>query len=57
MEQTSLPSHIRVTEEFYTLVADVEYQWDKQEEIEVKNIGTTMTFLLNPLKALHPHAT
>ena len=57
MEQTSLPSHIRVTEDFYNLVADADNQWDRQEEIEMKNMGTTMTFLLNPLKALHHHAS
>ena len=53
MEQASLPSHIRVTEEFHQLVADVENDWDKFEEIEMKNMGTMGTYLLNPLKCLH----
>ncbi len=52
MEQASLPSHIRVTEDFYQLVADVEYSWNKYEEIEMKNMGTMGTYLLNPLKSL-----
>lgn len=53
MEQTSLPSHIRVTKDFYDLVADVEDQWEACEEIEIKNMGTVDTYLLNPLKTLH----
>ncbi|KAL7517256.1 hypothetical protein ACHAWX_002192 [Stephanocyclus meneghinianus] len=53
MEQASLPSHIRVTEDFHRLVADVENGWNKYEEIEMKNMGTMGTYLLNPLKSLH----
>jgi hypothetical protein len=53
MEQASLPSHIRVTEKFHQLVADVENDWDKFEEIEIKNMGTMGTYLLNPTKSLH----
>ncbi|KAL3790097.1 hypothetical protein HJC23_013608 [Cyclotella cryptica] len=53
MEQASRPSHIRVTEEFHQLVADVEKDWGEYEEIEMKNMGTMGTYILNPLKSLH----
>ena len=54
MEQTCVPNHVRVTKDFYDLVAaDTENQWDKCEDIEMKNMGTMTTYLLNPLQTLH----
>lgn len=52
MEQTSLPSHIRVTKDFYDLVAGVEDRWGTREEIEIKNMGSVDTYLLDPLNTL-----
>ena len=48
MEQTSLPSKIRVTENFHDLVGDYETGWEGREMIEVKNMGEVVTYLLNP---------
>jgi hypothetical protein len=53
MEQTSLPSHIRVTKDFHDLVADAKDKWGACEEIESKNMGTVDTYLLDPLKSLN----
>lgn len=48
MEQTSLPSKIRVTKDFHDLVGDYETGWEGSEMIEVKNMGQVVTYLLNP---------
>ena len=48
MEQTSLPSKIRVTKDFHDLVGDYETGWEGREMIEVKNMGEVVTYLLNP---------
>ena len=49
MEQTSLPSKIRVTKDFYDLVSDIETDWEEHNETSVKNMGKIDTYLLNPL--------
>ena len=46
MERTSLPSKIRVTENFHDLVGDYEAGWEDREMIEVKNMGEVVTYLL-----------
>ena len=49
MEQTSLPSKIRVTKDFHDLVSDVETVWEEHNVISVKNMGEIDTYLFNPL--------
>jgi len=49
MEQTSLPSMIRTTREFYDLVGDAEENWLKKEVIQLKNMGEVSTYLLDPI--------
>lgn len=55
MEQTCLPSRIRVTKEFFDLLPNSEAEeWEQKETISVKNMGEVETYLLNPLaKAEH----
>lgn len=48
MEQTSLPSCIRVTKDFHDLVGDHEMGWTAKEVIELKNMGHAETYLLDP---------
>ncbi|KAL7550307.1 hypothetical protein ACHAWF_013547 [Thalassiosira exigua] len=50
MEQTSLPSRIRVTKDFYDLLPEPEIEeWQGKEVISVKNMGEVETYLLDPL--------
>ena len=49
MEQTSLPSKIRVTKDFYDLVSGIETDWEEHDVFFVKNMGEIDTYLLNPL--------
>lgn len=49
MEQTCKPNMIRVSEEFWRLVANVEDGWDEYEVITMKNIGDVGTYILDPL--------
>ncbi|KAL7534322.1 hypothetical protein ACHAXR_005794, partial [Thalassiosira sp. AJA248-18] len=48
MEQTCLPSRIRVTKDFFDLLPESE-EWEQKETIAVKNMGEVETYLLNPL--------
>jgi hypothetical protein len=49
MEQTSLPSRIRVTEDVYKLVSDDEEDFaGEYKVITVKNMGEVGTWLLDP---------
>ena len=50
MEQTSLPSMIRVTKDYHDLVGDYETGWEDSEMIDVKNMGGVVTYLLNPVE-------
>jgi hypothetical protein len=50
MEQTSRPSHIRVTEDFHDLVGENETGWFQKETIAIKNMGTVDSYLLDPLQ-------
>lgn len=50
MEQTSRPNMIRATEEFRSLVADAEDDWDEYEVIQMKNMGAIGTYILDPLR-------
>jgi hypothetical protein len=52
MEQTSQPSHIRVTEDFHALIGDNEKGWLGKETIPIKNMGTVDTYLLDPDRSL-----
>ncbi len=48
MEQTCQPDKIRVTKDFYEMVADVEgNDWGEFSMISVKNMGEVGTYLLN----------
>lgn len=50
MEQTSQPDKIRVTKDFYEMVADVEdNDWEEFSTISVKNMGEVGTYLLKVL--------
>jgi len=50
MEQTSQPDKIRVTTDFYEMVADVEgNEWEEFSTISVKNMGEVGTYLLKVL--------
>mmetsp|Transcript_29057 Transcript_29057/g.60439 ORF Transcript_29057/g.60439 Transcript_29057/m.60439 type:complete len:978 (-) Transcript_29057:154-3087(-) len=50
MEQTSQPDKIRVTTNFYEMVADVEgNEWEEFSTISVKNMGEVGTYLLKVL--------
>ena len=49
MEQAGKPNQIRVSEAFHSLVSDVE-GWDEYEMVEMKNMGVTGTYLLDPLR-------
>ncbi len=50
MEQTSFPSKIRVTEDFYDLVSDnFENIWSERSVITVKNMGEVGTYVLSVL--------
>ena len=48
MEQTCLPSRIRVTKDFFDLLPKTK-EWQQKERIAVKNMGEVDTYLLNPL--------
>lgn len=49
MEQTCLPSMIRVTRDFFDLLSNHEdEEWQEKEVISVKNMGKVETYLLNP---------
>ena len=49
MEQTCLPSRIRVTKEFFDRLSKPENVQEK-EVISVKNMGEVETYLINPLQ-------
>ncbi|KAL7497935.1 hypothetical protein ACHAWT_009444 [Skeletonema menzelii] len=49
MEQAGKPNKIRVSEAFHSLVPDVE-GWGEFEMVQMKNMGETGTFLLDPLR-------
>lgn len=50
MEQTSFPSKIRVTEDFYDLVSDDKQNiWSDRSVITVKNMGEVGTYVLSVL--------
>ncbi|KAL3795342.1 hypothetical protein HJC23_009515 [Cyclotella cryptica] len=50
MEQTCKPNMIRVSEEFWRLVANVEDGWDEYEVVTMKNMGDVGTYILDPLE-------
>ena len=51
MEQTCLPSRIRITKDFFDLLPNCETTAVEGEQvISAKNIGDVQTFLLNPLQ-------
>jgi class 3 adenylate cyclase len=53
MEQTCLPSRIRVTKDFFDLLPDTESETvEAKEVISAKNMGDVETYLLNPLLEL-----
>jgi class 3 adenylate cyclase len=52
MEQTSKPSHIRVTEDFHDLIGNEELGWLQKERVAIKNMGTVETYLLDPNRSL-----
>ena len=49
MEQAGKPNKIRVSEAFHSLVSDVD-GWDEYEMVQMKNMGETGTYLLDPLR-------
>ncbi|KAL3779874.1 hypothetical protein ACHAW5_002062 [Stephanodiscus triporus] len=51
MEQTCKPNKIRATEIFHSLVAGVEDYWDEYEIIEMKNMGSIGTYIMDPIRA------
>jgi len=51
MEQTSLPSCIRVTKDFHDLVGDAQSGWMEKEVLPLKNMGDMETYLLNPIES------
>lgn len=51
MEQTSLPSCIRVTKDFHDLVVDAQDGWMEKEVLPLKNMGEMETYLLKPMES------
>jgi class 3 adenylate cyclase len=49
MEQAGKPNKIRVSEAFHSLVSDVD-GWGEYEMVQMKNMGETGTYLLDPLR-------
>lgn len=48
MEQTCIPSMVRVTDDVHDLVGDAETDWLEHSTISVKNMGEVGTWLLDP---------
>lgn len=49
MEQTSQASMIRVSKDFHDLVGDAETGWMEKSSVSVKNMGTVVSYLLDPI--------